>query len=186
MIARLIETPDSQSVKIERQDGRVFTVAVTTFSPADQDYVKACRAKSAETTDTAETVVSTDGTLLKKPDPSAWTLLNAGGSQPAAIYNGTQLDQILETINQRVATKAVKTTTGKPLTVRTETYDLATRIKISGDMPRMALATFVQEVARINDLRVKTDPAGMIVLVDKTPADSQAVASFFGVKAKTP
>lgn len=189
MIARLVETPDAKSVKIERQDGRVFTVAVTTFSSTDQDYVKACHATNTGSTpanDTSDTVVASDGSVLKKPDPSTWTLLNSGGNQPAAIYNGTQLDQIIEMINQRFTVKAVKTTEGLPLTVRTEPADLATRIKISGDMPRMAMAAFVQEVARINDLGVKTDTSGRIVLVDKSAPTSTPVPSFFGVKAQTP
>lgn len=42
--ARLVETTDAGSVKIERKDGQVFTVAVAVFSKADQAYVETFRA----------------------------------------------------------------------------------------------------------------------------------------------
>jgi len=182
MTARLLETPDANSVKIERQDGHVFTVPVSTFSAPDRDYVKAYRESNATP------AAPGDASVYTAADTSTWTLLNSGGTQPATVYNGTPLDQILDLINQRFSVKSVKTGAGLPLTLRTEPSDLAGRIKISGDMPRMALASFVQEIARINDLSVRTDPTGMIVLVDKAPPAKQQAStpSFFGVKAATP
>lgn len=182
MVARLLETPDANTVKIERQDGRVFTVPLATFSTPDRDYVKTYRASnSTSATPAGDSVYTT-------ADTATWTLLNSGGNQPASLYNGTPLDQILDLINQRFTVKSVKTSAGLPLTLRTEPSDLASRIKISGDMPRMAMSAFVQEIARINDLSVKIDPTGMVVLMDKAPpAKQQASApSFFGVKAATP
>lgn len=182
MLARLVETPDKDSVKIERQDGRVFTVPVATFSAADQDYVKLHRAKNTTSATPAD-----DSTYVAA-SAATWTLLNSGGNQPAALYDSTPLDQILDLINQRFTMKAVKTSGGLPLALRTEPADLAARIKISGDMPRMAMASFVQEIARLNDLSVKTDPTGMIVLVDKTAPkpETETDINFFGIRAKTP
>ncbi|MBC8040900.1 MAG: hypothetical protein H7Y06_10185 [Opitutaceae bacterium] len=179
--ARLVEAPNTDSVKIEREDGRVFTVALKTFSAADQAFVNTWRAEQAD--------IAAGRPVLKDPDASTWTLLNAGGSQPASTYSNTRLDEILEVINQRFVVKAVKTASGQPLALRTEPADLAARVQISGDMPRMSLQGFVQTVARTNDLAVKIDRSGMLVLVDKpqtSSADSKQVASFFGVPMNTP
>jgi len=181
MMARLLDTPDATTVKIERQDGRVFTVPLATFSVADQTYVKTHRAG-----DSASPAPTGDSNYTAA-NSATWTLLNSGGNQPAALYSGTPLDQILDLINQRFTVKAVKTSAGLPLALRTEPSDLASRIKISGDMPRMTLSAFVQEIARLNDLCVKTDSDGLIVLVDKnpTPQPQASGQSFFGVKANT-
>jgi hypothetical protein len=178
MCARLIDAPHADSVKIERQDGRLFTVPLKMFSAADQSYVKTWRAEAAQ----AAQAANTGGTSLQTPDTATWTLLNTG-DQPAATYYKTALNQVIETINQRFALREVKTSAGQPLQIRTEPSDLAARIQITGDMPRMSVGSFVKELARINDLGVKTDPAGMVVLVDKAPASSQAepIGSFLGV-----
>jgi len=175
--ARLVELIDTDSITIQRQDGSVFTVSLKMFSTADQDYVHRYRAQRsyAEASENGSS-----GALLKEPEPSTWTLLNQGGNQPASQYNNTQLDLILDAINQRFALKAVKTSIDLPLKVRTEPSGLASRIKFSGDMPRMSMESFVREVARINGLDVKTDLGGMVVLVDKQPT-----ASFLGVLVST-
>ena len=181
MMARIVETPDAASVKIERQDGRFFTVPLKTFSADDQAYVKTYRARNESGSGAADTAG------LAEPDAVTWTLLKAGGKQPASLYNKTQLDAILDGMNDRLAAKSVKTATGLPLKVRTEPSDLAARVQISGDMPGMDLAAFIKEVARVNDLVVKTDASGMVVLVDKAEAPSKQVAvSFFGVPANSP
>jgi|GEM_PF-2809328 len=187
MMAKLISAPDLTWVKIQRGDGKIFNVAVTTFSAADQAYVKAYRDKNTvvdpEQEAAASVVVASDGTRLKEPDPSTWISLNAGGSQPASIYNNVHLDEIIEGLNQRFTEKAVKTGVGLPLKIRTEPADLAGRIQITGNMQSMTLGAFVREVARVNDLTVKTDAEGMVVLMDKpVPASgSKPVASLFGV-----
>lgn len=181
MTARLLEAPAADSVKIEREDGRVFTVPLKTFSPADQAFVATWRAEQAD--------IAAGRPILKEPDTAIWTLLNSGGSQPASTYSNTSLDQIIEGINQRFVVKAVKTASGQPLALRTEPSDLATRVKVSGEMPRMSLQGFVQAVANANALAVKTDSKGMLVLIDKSQpesADGKPVASFFGVPVNTP
>jgi len=56
-------------------------------------------------------------------------------------------------------------------------------------MPDMSLAAFVKEVARIHGFVVKTDAAGMVVLVDKTSTPSTkpvVVGSLFGVAMSSP
>ncbi len=192
MTAKLLSAPDTTWVRIQRSDGKVFNVAVATFSAVDQDYVKAYRDKNTVVDPSqdaaASVVVAADGTRLKDPEPSTWISLNAGGSQPASIYNNVHLDEIIEGLNHRFAEKAVKTGAGLPLKVRTEPADLATRIQITGNMPDMTLGAFVREVARVNDLAVKTDASGMVVLMDKPlPASSsKPAASLFGVAMNTP
>lgn len=179
--ARVVDAPNTDSVKIEREDGRVFTVALKTFSAADQAFVTTWRSEQAD--------IAAGRPVLREPDAAAWTLLNSGGNQPASIYSNTPLDQIIEAINQRFAVKAVKTPAGQPLALRTEPSDLASRVQISGDMPRMSLQGFVQTVARINALEVKTDVSGMLVLVEKpqpASSDDKPIASFFGVPMNTP
>lgn len=190
--ARLVDVSEAGSVKIERQDGRFFTVALTTFSAEDQDYVKIYRKEHLASASgqkdggsaSLEGVAAT-GAPLAEPAPSTWVLLNSGGSQPASLYNNTHLDEIIEKVNRRLGEKAVKTSSGLPFKVRTEPSDLANRIQISGNIPNMSLAAFVREVARVNDLVVKTDAAGMVVLVDKTQPVSKPVVSFFGVAVNT-
>lgn len=181
--ARFIEAPDAASVKIERQDGRVFVVALKTFSAADQAYVTAFRegATAAVGADVA------DAAALGDAAASTWTLLDAAGNQPASTYDGTSLAEIITGLNQRFAVKAVKTAAGLPLRVRTEPSDLAARVQLTGDMPGMKLAAFVKEVARINGLTIKTDAAGMVVLVDKPrPASKSSTANYFGVAMNPP
>jgi hypothetical protein len=168
--ARLVETTGTGSVKIERQDGLSFTVPLTTFSAADQAYVKALAAQPKLQSG------------LKHPDAALWTLLESSGQQPASTYSNTGLDLVLEGINQRLTVRDIKARSGQPLQVRTEPSDLASRIKLSGDMPRMSMTSFMKELARTNNLLVASDSAGMVVLVDKTPPEAQSEHSFFGVK----
>jgi len=186
MVAKLLSVPDTTWVKIQRSDGKVFNVAVAMFSTTDQAYVKAYRDKmtvAAPDQDApAPVVIAADGVRLKEPEPSTWALLNSGGYQPASIYNSVHLDEIIEGINRRFVEKEIKTGLGLPFRVRTEPADLAARIQITGNMPGMTLGAFVSEVARVNDLAVKTDAEGMVVLMDKpAPASAKPVASLFGV-----
>lgn len=186
--ARLVELADASSVKIERADGQVFVVPLKTFSTADQAYVAAFREgklqpAAAEAPAIVKADVGTpDGAELAEATASTWALLNAGGSLPGASYDKTTLEEILGDLNRRFAAKAVKTAMGRPLQIRTEPSDLATRVQIAGDMPGMSLAAFLKEVAKLNDLVVKTDAAGMVVLVDKPlPPSKKPVSSYFGV-----
>ena len=164
--ARLLKTIDADSVQIERQDGHVFTVPLKTFSAADQAYVQA---------------VSALTTGLKPADARLWTLLETGGHQPASAYSDTGLDLILETINQRFTVRDLKTASGQPLRVRTEPADLAARIKLSGELPRMSVAAFIKQIAGANNLLVASDAAGMIVLYENSAADN-AAPEFLGIK----
>jgi hypothetical protein len=170
--ARIVDTPAPDSVKIEREDGRVFSVPVKTFSAADQSYVKNWRTEQED--------IAAGRPVLKEPDAALWTLLNSGGNQPASTYSNTRLDQIIEGINQRFSVREVKTPAGEPLALRTEPSSLGSRIQISGEMPRMSLGAFIQEVARSNQLAVKTDSAGHVVLVDN-PESKKSEPAFLGV-----
>ncbi len=169
--ARLIETTDTNSVKIERQDGQVFTVPLKTFSVADQAYVRSLADLTA---------------CLKPADAALWALLETGGDQPASTYGNTALDIILENINRRFTAREVKMPTGQLLQIRTEPADLAARIKITGDLPRMSMVTFMKEIARTNDLIVSTDHTGMIVLAQKVRAKEGSDLEFLGVKVDLP
>jgi hypothetical protein len=172
--ARLIDTPTAESAKIEREDGRVFTVDLKTFSVADQAYVKALAvAKAARPR-------LPDG--FKLADAALWTLLETGGQQPASTYSNTVLDLVLENINQRCAVREVKTPAGQLLHIRTEPADLASHIKLSGEMPRMSMTGFIKELARANNLAVATDLAGLVVLVDQTSPGDKSPDEFLGVK----
>ena len=165
--ARLIDMPDAVSVKIERQDGRVFTIPLKTFSETDQAYAKACYAKQKRKT--APENASQDA--LAEANDSTWKLLNSTGNQPASNYQNTGLDTIITGINARFTARGVKTATGESLQIRTEPSDLAFQVKVTGDIPQMNMALFLKQIAGINQLAVKTDPSGMIVLVDTaTPA----------------
>ncbi|MBW8780660.1 MAG: hypothetical protein JF599_02060 [Verrucomicrobia bacterium] len=186
--ARLVGLADASSVKIERADGHVFVVSLKTFSAADQAYVAAFReGKTASELGDAPAIAKadvspSDSTALTEVAASTWTLLNAGGSLSGASYNNTPLEEILGDLNRQFAAKAVKTATGRPMQIRTEPSDLATRVQIAGDMPGMSLAAFVKEIAKLNDLVVKTDAAGMVVLMDKPlPPSKKPASSYFGV-----
>lgn len=175
MTARYVESLGTDTIKIERQDGQVFTVPLKAFSPADQAYVKSLTALPQK-----PKLVLPAG--LKAADPALWALLANGGNQPASTYSNTGLDLVLESLNQRFTVNALKTSAGQPLQVRTEPDHLAGRIKLSGEMPRMTVATFMKEIARANNLLVATDAKGMIVLLDKTPAADLPEHEFLGVK----
>lgn len=165
--ARLLKTIDADSVQIQRQDGHVFTVPLKTFSADDQAYVQAVSALTAG---------------LKPADARLWTLLETGGHQPASTYSDIGLDLILETLNRRLAVRDLKTASGQPLRVRTEPADLAARIKLSGELPRMSTAAFIKQIAGSNNLLVASDAAGMIVLAENSPAADNAAPEFLGIK----
>ena len=178
--ARLIDMPDAVSIKIERQDGRVFIVPVKTFSEADQAYVRTCYA--AKKNQAASTDKASAPNALAEVTPGTWDLLNTSGSQPASTYQNTGLDTIILLINERFAARGVKTPKGESLQIRTEPSDLASQVKVTGELPRMNMAVFHRQIATRNNLAVKTDPSGMIVLVDTTPAaQAKSPGSFFGV-----
>ncbi len=195
MVARLVDMPDATSVKIERKDdGLLFTVPVSTFSFADQDYVSTHQAqfsrKQTRQSQDEEPVAGAadhlaDGSLLKAPDSSAWTLLNSAGHQPASTYANTTLELIIGGINQRTVVRGIKAPSGVPLTIRTDPLDLASRIRITGDMPRMPLDTFVREIGRANNLGIMIDSEGMVVLVEKRRPKSANEISFLGVPVET-
>lgn len=176
LTARFVESVGAETIKIERQDGQMFTVPLKSFSAADQAYVKSLRAS-------AKTPKATLPPGLKTADPALWSLLAASGTQPETTYSNTGLDLVLETLNRRFSVDAVKSPAGQPLQVRTEPASLGARIKLSGAMPRMTLATFMKEIARTNNLVVATDAKGMVVLVDKTPG---ADLEFLGVSINNP
>jgi len=167
--ARIVDLPSAQSVKIERQDGVVFTAAVTLFSLADQNYVKAVLAAKAS-----------GGPVLLDPEATTWTLLNAS-TQPAATYSDTRLELVLETVNNRFTAHGIKTASGTALQVRTEPADLAERINVSGTMPRMAFGNFLKVVAQANKLTIKTDPAGQIVLLELGESSEKTDLEFLGM-----
>ena len=115
----------------------------------------------------------------KFPSPGSMRdALAASGTQPETTYSNTSHDLVLETLNRRLSVDAIKSPAGQPLLVRTEPANLAARVKLSGAMPRMTLATFMKEIARANNLAVATDAKGMVVLVDKTPGSD---LEFLGV-----
>ncbi len=179
--ARLIDMPSADSVRIERQDGRVFTIPVKTFSEADQSYVRTCYSGKKSLPASAG-ATRTPGALAEA-DASTWNLLNAGGNQPASTYENTGLDTIIAEINQRFSAKGLKTSTGVDLQIRTEPLDLASQVKISGELPSMNMTAFIKQIVGINNLAVKTDASGTIVLIDLTPTEKAAPVkgSLFGV-----
>jgi hypothetical protein len=183
--ARLIGMPDAASIKIERQDGRVFTIPVKTFSETDQAYIKSYYASQKGQSAAPDESPSESGSapMLADASSSTWELLNTSGNQPASTYQNTGLDTIILVINERFNAKGMKTTKGESLQIRTEPSDLADQVKVTGDLPRMNMAAFIKQIATINKLAVKTDANGMIVLVDTTPAAKikSSPGSFFGV-----
>ena len=190
--ARLIDTPDADSVRIERQDGHLFTIPVKTFSEVDQTYVKACYAgknnKPAPRNNVGGKSEPRVAGALAEADAGTWSLLNTSGSQPASLYENTGLDTIIVGLNQRFTTKGVKTNRGVFLQIRTEPSDLASRVKVTGELPSMNTAAFLKQIAVINNLTVKTDSSGMIVLVDPTPPPEAkpGVGGLFGMAMDPP
>jgi hypothetical protein len=182
--ARLLDMPTSDSVRIERQDGRVFTIPVKTFSQADQTYVKTCyAAKKNPPASAGASSDASDACALTEADASTWKLINACGDQPASMYENTGLDTIIADLNQRFAAKGVKTSTGVDLQIRTEPSDLAGQVKITGELPSMNMTAFLKRIVGINNLAVKTDTNGMVVLTDLMPPQKAkpVEASLFGV-----
>ncbi len=172
MSARLLGVPTSGTIKIERDDGQIFTVPVKLFSGGDQTYVR-----NYISDQKAETATSSDGRLADAT-PDTWTLLKQGGSQPAATYTDTPLEEVITAINESFTTKRLKTTSGEDVKIRTEPADLAGRVKLSGQLPSMNTAFLIQKIAYNNNLAVKIDSSGMVVLVDKNAGSN---GSFFGV-----
>ncbi|HTJ78412.1 MAG TPA: hypothetical protein VL357_05400 [Rariglobus sp.] len=182
--AKLIDAPDASSVKIQREDGRTFVVSLKTFSSVDQAYVKASLDGES---DVAPAQESAAAYALDEVKPVTWALLNSAGSQPGTLYSNTQLDRILDALNRRITAKEIKTAAGLPLKVRTEPADLAERVKLTGELPDMATAAFVKKIAEINDLEVKTDSEGMLVIVDKSqPVPVMGKGNYFGVTMNSP
>jgi hypothetical protein len=182
--ACLVDMPDATTVKIEREDGRVFITNLKTFSAADQAYALSYLAskKAAAQPKPADDTPAPDAkALLVDADAATWTLLNTGGNQPGSVYTNTGLDTIIALINERLAAKGLKTLNGVPLQIRTEPASLAGRVKISGEVPRMTVAAFVKHVAQINKMAVKTDSEGMIVLTELASENVPSPSNFFGV-----
>ncbi len=170
--ARLLEIVDRETVKIERQDGVVFTVLIKTFSKADQAYVQARRIKQNNAAGTPSKLVDADNTT--------WRRLRGAGSQPANYYVDTPLADILDGINRRLIEKKLKTASDEDLQLRTEPSELAEQIKISGQMTDMNTSDFLMRIAYNHDLLMKVDEVGGLVLVAKDGGGG----SFFGVPVK--
>lgn len=172
MTARLLSAPTAGTIKIERKDGQVFTVPLRLFSDPDQAYVRAYIKQQKVAAGTAS------GDDLADATEDTWSLLRQAGSQPATLYADTPLEEVIAAINQTFTTKRLKTPDGDEVQIRAEPADLAGRIKLSGQLPSMNTAYLIQTIAYNNNLVVKTDGAGTVVLMDKNGGSS---GSFLGV-----
>lgn len=166
--ARLLELVESHSIRIERNDGAVFVVALKNFCEADRLYVS--ELKTGESGQAA----------LKDVDPDTWSLLKQARSQPASTYTDTPLSEIIESINRRLIEEKLLKSNGQPLQIRGEPAELAKDLKITGSLPSMSTADFLKRLTYNNNLVVKMDAAGGVVLVDKNAGPR---AKFFGVDA---
>ncbi len=171
--ARLLDVPDANSIKIEREDGRVFTVAVTGFSKEDQAYVARQRAEMGASAKGDKGAAASPWSELDAP---TWENLSHAGSMQGSTYINTPFKEVLELLNRRLAAAGTKTTGGTVLEIRTEPVDMASRLQLKGELSIMNFASFIKEIARVNNLAVKMDKGGQIVLLDKT-----APLEFLGV-----
>lgn len=87
--ARLVETSETGAVKIERQDGQVFTVAVTVFSKADQAYVEAFRAAQKNDATVAQSGASASGPAVTSVSASPQTGDSADSKTDNAVGDQT-------------------------------------------------------------------------------------------------
>jgi hypothetical protein len=152
------------TVEIEHQETKLlYRIPVTILSEADQKYLAEVSSPKSISASTQTAEHTTD---LKDADAAVWALLQSAGSQ-STFNSDMKLDIVLESINQRFLARGITTPTGKPLSIRTEPAELAHRIFIPRDMRRMRMDEFLSSVAGLNDISVKVDSAGMIVLMDK-------------------
>ena len=73
------------------------------------------------------------------------TVDTAVAQKRASLWLDTSESPGYPALDRRLSVDAVKSPAGHPLQVRTEPTSLAGRIKLSGAMPRMSLATFMKE-----------------------------------------
>jgi hypothetical protein len=162
--ARFVRMVNSNTVEIEHKETKLFyRIPVTTLSEADQKYLAEINSTKV-VSGAAEVVAHTAD--LKDPDAALWAVLQSAGSQ-STLHSDTKFEIVLELMNQRFLAREITTPEGRPLSIRTEPADLTQRISIPRDMRRMRIDEFLSSIAQLNDISVKVDTAGMIVLMDK-------------------
>jgi hypothetical protein len=162
--ARFVRMVSPTTVEIEHKDTKLlYSVPVAQLSANDQKYIAEASSRAAIA---ALNAANKDNAVLKDADEAVWTLLQSAGSQ-SSLQTNMQFGLMLELINKRLAVQQIVASSGETLSIRTEPAELAERISVPRDMPRMSMDKFVTTVAEANSIAVKVDSAGLIVLIDK-------------------
>jgi hypothetical protein len=162
--ARFVRMVNPTTVEIEHKETKLlYSVPVAQLSANDQKYIAEASSRAAIA---ALNAANKDNAVLKDADEAVWTLLQGAGSQ-SSLQTNMQFGLMLELINKRLAVQQITASSGETLSIRTEPAELAERISVPRDMPRMSMDKFVTTVAEANSIAVKVDSAGLIVLIDK-------------------
>ncbi len=162
--ARLLTPPVDGSIKIERADGKVFDLRVERLSTADQDYLRSL-ASSPEAA-TAEA-----GDSLRPLTDKDWEMVAQLLSLTPRTYADIPADEVVETLNKRLASSDFRLPDGRPISIRLEGE--AADARINTEIRYVVnLATFLQGLAKSSQLELRLDANQQLVLLTSTTANS--------------
>ena len=163
--ARLLAPPADGSIKIERADGKVFDLRVERLSTADQDYLRTL-APQPEAAATTEAVDS-----LRPLTEKDWEMVAQLLSLTPRTYADIPAEEVVETLNKRLASSDFRLPDGRPITIRLEGE--AAEARINTEIRYVVnLATFLQGLAKSSQLELRLDANQQLVLLASSTASS--------------
>ena len=159
--ARLLSAdPSTSTIEIERADGTRFTLPIARLSYADQQFIQHWEPAVDGTASAAITVAPA---ALAELSSANWQWLASAGSITARNYVNTPADELMKLLNLRLSgassAKAKETIKGVRLDAGAAITELSIKIPNT-----VGLGTFFKELAEQNDLQLRVDSAGYIVL----------------------
>ena len=163
--ARLLAPPADGAIKIERTDGKVFDLRVERLCAADQDYLRALASHPVATA-TAEA-----GDNLRPLTEKDWEMVAQLLSITPRTYADSPADEVVETLNKRLASSDFRLPDGRPISIRLEGE--AAEARISTEIRYVVnLATFLQGLAKSSQLELRLDANQQLVLLTSSTTNS--------------
>lgn len=163
--ARMLAPPVDGTLKIERADGKVFDLRVERLSTADQDYLRSL-APQPETGDTVEA-----GDSLRPLTEKYWEMVAQLLSLTPRTYTDSPAEEVVDTLNKRLASSDFRLPDGRPVTIRLEGE--AAEARINTEIRYVVnLATFLQGLAKSSQLELRLDANQQLVLLASSTANS--------------
>ncbi len=179
--ARLINADATAgTIKIERADGAHFTLPVSRLSAQDQVFVREWTARQAPAP-AAPAASAASAPSLQELTQANWDWLARCGSIQPAVYKQISPEDLGALINRRLQNSPAPTGKGAITRARIDTESGGDEISIEV-RTIVSLSTFLRDLARQNNLVLRIDSEGNLV-IQRQPSKKSDTIEFLGVSS---